>query len=111
MRHFLTAGRIILSTIALPAAIDTRFLATNAAGADAPATGAATSVVNMSTKGMVGTGSNAMVAGFVIGPGTGETILIRAVGPSGRRAIQYPRDSARSRPHAFQQQRHCFGHQ
>jgi hypothetical protein len=82
MRHFLTAGRIILSTIALPAAIDTRFLATNAAGADAPATGAATSVVNMSTKGMVGTGSNAMVAGFVIGPGTGETILIRAVGPS-----------------------------
>jgi hypothetical protein len=74
MRHFLAVARTLLSTIALSAAIDSRLLTAQAAGSTA-------SVVNMSTRGLVGTGSNAMVAGFVIGPGTGDTILIRAVGP------------------------------
>ena len=71
MRPFSRAGRVFLSTFALSTAIGTQCFVANAA----------TSVVNMSTRGMVGTGNNAMVAGFVIGPGAGETILIRAVGP------------------------------
>ena len=37
---------------------------------------------NISTRGPVGTGANIMIAGLVIGPGTPETVLIRAVGPS-----------------------------
>ncbi len=37
---------------------------------------------NISTRGQVGTGSNIMIAGFVVGAGTPETVLIRAVGPS-----------------------------
>jgi uncharacterized protein (DUF1800 family) len=37
---------------------------------------------NMSTRGEVGTGANIMIAGFVIGAGDPETVLIRAVGPS-----------------------------
>lgn len=39
-------------------------------------------MVNLSTLGQVGAGGNAMVSGFVIGAGSGETVLIRAVGPT-----------------------------
>jgi uncharacterized protein (DUF1800 family) len=38
-------------------------------------------VVNLSTRAFVGTGTNVTIAGFVVGPGSGETLLIRAVGP------------------------------
>ncbi len=37
---------------------------------------------NISTRGPVGTGADIMIAGLVIGPGTPETVLIRAVGPA-----------------------------
>ncbi len=47
-----------------------------AARADLPRLG------NLSTRGPVGTGANIMIAGLVIGPGTPETVLIRAVGPA-----------------------------
>jgi len=43
---------------------------------------AATGLVNLSTKGFVGTGNNVMASGFVVGPGAGVTVLIRAVGPT-----------------------------
>ncbi len=36
---------------------------------------------NLSTRGQVGTGANIMIAGLVVGQGTPETVLIRAVGP------------------------------
>jgi len=36
---------------------------------------------NLSTRGQVGTGADIMIAGLVIGQGTPETVLIRAVGP------------------------------
>jgi uncharacterized protein (DUF1800 family) len=39
-------------------------------------------VFNLSTRGSVGTGANIMIAGFQVGPGTPDTILIRAVGPA-----------------------------
>ncbi len=39
-------------------------------------------VANLSTRGQVGTGANVMIAGFVVGPGSGQTVLIRAVGPA-----------------------------
>ena len=39
-------------------------------------------VANLSTRTQVGTGTNIAVVGFVVGPGTPKTILIRAVGPS-----------------------------
>jgi hypothetical protein len=44
----------------------------------------ATRFINISTRGMVGTGSNVMVAGFVVagGSGTHDTLLIRGIGPS-----------------------------
>ncbi|QYM77771.1 DUF1800 family protein [Horticoccus luteus] len=38
-------------------------------------------VVNLSTRGQAGVNDNAMIAGFVIGPGAPKTVLIRAVGP------------------------------
>ena len=37
---------------------------------------------NLSTRGQVGTGADIMIAGLVIGPGTAETVLVRAVGPA-----------------------------
>jgi uncharacterized protein (DUF1800 family) len=37
---------------------------------------------NLSTRGPVGTGADIMIAGLVIGPGTPETVLIRADGPA-----------------------------
>jgi len=38
-------------------------------------------LVNLSTRGNVGTGGNLMIGGFTVGPGNGESVLIRAVGP------------------------------
>ena len=37
---------------------------------------------NISTRGPVGTGAEIMIAGLVVGPGSPDTVLIRAVGPS-----------------------------
>jgi uncharacterized protein (DUF1800 family) len=37
---------------------------------------------NLSTRGPVGTGADIMIAGLVVGPGTPETVLIRADGPA-----------------------------
>src|SRR5271157_4439242 len=37
---------------------------------------------NISTRGQVGTGADIMIAGLVVGQGTPDTVLIRAVGPS-----------------------------
>ena len=45
------------------------------ARADAPR------LTNLSTRGQVGTGANIMIGGLVIGSGTADTVLIRAVGP------------------------------
>ncbi len=39
-------------------------------------------LVNLSTLARAGTGTNVIVTGLVIGPGSGETVLIRAVGPT-----------------------------
>ena len=41
-------------------------------------------LVNISTRGLVGTGNNVMIGGTIIGPdiGTTKTILVRALGPS-----------------------------
>jgi len=36
---------------------------------------------NLSTRGQVGTGADIMIAGLVVGQGTPETVLVRAVGP------------------------------
>jgi uncharacterized protein (DUF1800 family) len=49
-----------------------------------PVTGHADSprLSNISMRGPVGTGANIMIAGLVIGPGSPETVLIRADGPS-----------------------------
>jgi hypothetical protein len=38
-------------------------------------------VSNLSVRGAVGAGANAIIGGFVVGPGFGSTVLIRAVGP------------------------------
>ena len=43
--------------------------------------GQSSRLVNMSTRADVGTGANVMIGGFVVGPGSGDTLLIRAVGP------------------------------
>jgi hypothetical protein len=42
----------------------------------------ATQLVNISTRGFVGTGANVMIAGFVIEGTTAKTVLIRASGPA-----------------------------
>jgi hypothetical protein len=39
-------------------------------------------VANISTLGLVNTGSDVMIAGFIIGAGNGSRILIRGLGPS-----------------------------
>jgi uncharacterized protein (DUF1800 family) len=39
-------------------------------------------LANLSTRAAVGSGSNVMISGFVIGPGAAKTVLIRAVGPT-----------------------------
>jgi len=45
-------------------------------------TAATPRVVNISARVQVGTGGNILIAGFVIGGGTSETLLIRASGPA-----------------------------
>lgn len=47
---------------------------------DAP--DAAIELVNISTRGFVGTGSEIMIAGFVVGPGGPRRLLVRAAGPT-----------------------------
>jgi sugar lactone lactonase YvrE len=37
--------------------------------------------INISTRGMVGTGGNILIAGFIVSGSTSETLLVRAVGP------------------------------
>ena len=39
-------------------------------------------LINLAARAQVGTGANALIAGFVIGPGTEKNILIRATGPA-----------------------------
>jgi probable HAF family extracellular repeat protein len=41
-----------------------------------------TRLVNISSRAQVGVGNNILIGGFEIGGGTGETVLIRAVGPT-----------------------------
>lgn len=41
-----------------------------------------TRLINLSGRARVGTGTNALIAGFVIGGGTSETVLIRGSGPA-----------------------------
>jgi len=60
------------SSLALAVALA---LGTIAARADTPR------LSNLSTRGQVGTGADIMIAGLVIGQGTPDTVLIRAVGP------------------------------
>jgi hypothetical protein len=46
------------------------------------ATRAETALGNLSTRGVVGTGNNVLIAGFVIGGTTPKPVLVRAVGPA-----------------------------
>jgi len=39
-------------------------------------------IVNLSARGFVGTGSNALIAGFVVSGDASETLLVRGIGPS-----------------------------
>gem|GEM_PF-821369 len=39
-------------------------------------------LANLSTRGFVGTGSNVMISGFILSPGTNAPIVIRGLGPS-----------------------------
>ncbi len=48
----------------------------------AAAQGTSPRLFNISTRGPVGTGDQIMIAGLVVGPGTPDTVLIRAVGPA-----------------------------
>ena len=45
-------------------------------------TSAASSAVNISTRGLVQTGDNVMIGGFIIGGSTSQRVLARAIGPS-----------------------------
>jgi hypothetical protein len=47
-------------------------------------------LVNISTRGFVGTGNNIMIPGFVLGPGGPRRLLIRAVGPTLGTRFQVP---------------------
>jgi sugar lactone lactonase YvrE len=40
------------------------------------------SLANISTRGLVGVGSDVMIGGFIIGPGNGARVVLRALGPS-----------------------------
>ncbi len=42
---------------------------------------------NLSTRGQAGAGEGNMISGFVVGPGSGETLLLRAVGPGLNRSF------------------------
>jgi len=44
--------------------------------------GAEPSLVNLSTRAQVGTGDNIIISGFVIGPGSSKTVLVRGIGPA-----------------------------
>jgi hypothetical protein len=44
-------------------------------------TGTASRLVNVSSLGMTGTGSNALISGFIIAGGAAERVLLRGVGP------------------------------
>ena len=46
------------------------------------ATAPAPRLINISTRGQVGTGANILIAGFVVGGTTSKTVLIRASGPA-----------------------------
>ena len=48
---------------------------------DADSGAPAIRLVNLSARALVGTGQNILIGGFAIGGSTGETVLIRAVGP------------------------------
>ena len=73
-----------------PAAGAYTCVATNSFGSTAstPATVAVSAspesgrLINLSNRGMVGTGSNILIAGFVVGGPTARTVLIRASGPA-----------------------------
>ncbi len=54
-------------------------------------------LVNLSSRVQVGTGANILIAGFVIGGSTSETVLIRASGPAiGAAPFNVPRHAFRS---------------
>ncbi|HEY1765863.1 MAG TPA: family 16 glycosylhydrolase [Opitutaceae bacterium] len=68
-----------------------RVSATTADGTSDPSVGVqatplaapgASKLINISTRGFVGTGANALIAGFVIGGPSAKTVLIRASGPA-----------------------------
>ena len=46
------------------------------------ASGAPAKLGNISSRALVETGSNVMIAGFILGAGNGATVLVRAIGPS-----------------------------
>lgn len=47
-----------------------------------PSTAITLRLINVSTRGQVGTGENVMIAGFVVASGGAKRVLIRALGPS-----------------------------
>ena len=51
---------------------------------DLDAPGATGELANISTRGLVGTDSNVLIGGFIVGPsgGTAATVVLRAIGPS-----------------------------
>ena len=46
------------------------------------ASAASAKLANISTRAFVETGSNVLIAGFILGAGNGATVLVRAIGPS-----------------------------
>ena len=85
-----TAAQLVISAASAANAGSYECLVSNAAGSvlSAPATLAVDSsapsprLINISTRGQVGTGANALIAGFVISGTTSKTILVRASGPA-----------------------------
>lgn len=52
------------------------------AGSTTPVAAVEARLVNLSSRGVVGTGANVLIAGFVIGGGSPKDVLVRAVGPA-----------------------------
>jgi hypothetical protein len=52
------------------------------AGSTTPLAAVEARLVNLSSRGVVGTGANVLIAGFVIGGGSPKDVLVRAVGPA-----------------------------
>jgi glucose/arabinose dehydrogenase len=85
-----TGATLVLSGASAASAGTYTCVVTNSAGSvqSAPATlavetaAAAPKLINISTRGQVGTGSAILDAGFVIGGATSKTVLIRASGPA-----------------------------